>query len=218
MLVSAILTRVRDRLDDTISADYLWSDSILIDHIDDAVNELATEIPLLVKTYTVAMVEDQLEYTLDDYVVKVLSARLGDDNDLDVSPYGRMVESYPTWDSDDSSTPHTLCDDYTTGTLQVYPAPDATAAALTLTCRVWRRPTATLDDGTDTPEIPTHLHKYIVEGVVYRAYDKHDSQTYNPKKAQEFLGYWQKNIEEIKRHYLKRNFRNEVCKPLRGNL
>lgn len=85
----------------------------------------------------------------------------------------------PSWE-DETGEPRAYVPDMDTGALRPYPIPIVdTEVRLT----VVRLPLKDLKDGKDVPEIASHLHDALVDGMVAEAFMKKDSEAFDPTRA-----------------------------------
>lgn len=83
----------------------------------------------------------------------------------------------------DGATAHRpthLVEGASTGVLFLWPAP---AQAGEIRLRLQRMPRVRLEAPDDEPEIAAHLHMALVQWMLYRAFDRQDSDMYDPARA-----------------------------------
>ncbi len=179
MTEAELLAQARLYLDDQ-SEPYLWDDDELTLYLEDAEFEAAIRADLIEEssndTYcSVALVADQNEYTLDDLIYEVVRARVsGGSHYLERTSREVLDVKHFAWD-EDSGTPreYFLRDG---NKLTVYPTPTEDG---TLKLTVLRAPVS-----MDTsPEINRRHHMRLLDWVYYRAYSKHDADTYDKRLA-----------------------------------
>lgn len=181
-------TLFRQEADDANSP-YLWSDAELNDYANDAQNEACRRARLLVDSTTAAICQYTVASSgsgsyliaLDSRVLFVRRARLASRT----VPLARMFlsdieEQVPNWEAATAGQPDRYIPDYQTGYVRLY-RPSSVADTLNLT--VVRMPLTDMSADGDVPEIHTAWHRSLRFWMLYRAYSKHDAETYDEKKA-----------------------------------
>lgn len=204
MTLLEILTEFRARTTDT-SAPYLWSDAELVGYLNEAINEAAEEAWLFKDSLTAAICQKTIlaidatpSYALDSRVLRVLSARIVGQSQPLIRKFKIQMDSlYPGWESATPATPRFYLTDYSEGYITLYPKSSANA---TLAMTVMRLPKDQMSLGSmsASPEIHFRYHRDLVDGMLARAYNKEDSETLDPQKAQRHLGYWKSHLERMK--------------------
>lgn len=95
-----------------------------------------------------------------------------------------------TWETDESPIISGVITDYGEDLFRVYPIPTTgdninVVYGDTIQLSVIRTPTTRLILSTDTPELPEYMHYDLIWWCMKLAYDKRDSETYNPQRAAE---------------------------------
>lgn len=193
-LISTAATRVDD-----LAEGKLWSRDEWIEYANDAQNEACRRARLIVDSTTAAvcsitLVNGTPTYALHDSIIFIRRARLLQVSDSVALNVLRRAHSAdldrtvgPQWQEEDGQ-PRAYVPDLDGHVLRPYPTPDANTWKVALTVvRTALIPstneTYPMEDGDDTPEIRARWHLGLVNWMTYRAYSKHDSQTYNPKAA-----------------------------------
>jgi hypothetical protein len=215
MKAAELLEIARIELDD-VAAPFLWSNPEMLEYLDDGQNEAARRGRLLVDSTTTAtcqitVVSGTHTYTLDPRVIRVNRARLVD-GDLPLSVVMmRDLDCYPGWESW-SETPRIYCPDWESGKIRLVGNPSA-AGVLNMT--VVRLPLLPVNDMHDTLELRAEHQRNLRHWVIYRAYLKRDSETYNPKKAAEALALFEREFGQpqpaydelwMQQHYMTGNW------------
>lgn len=220
MTLRELITLSRNRLDDA-RPPYLWSDDELTQIINERQNELCEKCGILRDATTTAICQISVlngtsSYTLDNRIIKILSAKLGTTYTL-MEPITRdwLDVEYPGWD-DDTGTPTKFILDYI-GKIRLYPIPTANA---TLYLSVTRYPLTQLSTSLDTasPEIPWQYHTKLLEGIMSSAYTKDDSETLDFKRSQMHEMAWQRVINDIQQNESNFYYYGQVAAPLYGNI
>jgi hypothetical protein len=68
----------------------------------------------------------------------------------------------------------------------------------TLLMKVRRMPLVDLVDDTDTPEIRTHYHDFMINGVLAQMYSKQDADIIDLKKAADYEAAYKRDVDDIK--------------------
>ena len=217
-----IIARVRDKLDDAVEP-YLWSNQTLTDYLNEVLNELCRDIPIIEDaTNTMVcryplLIGDSV-VTLYPRITVVKKGRLeGQSTLLDIKTAWWMDAVYPGWENAAAGLPTILVTEGVgTGKVRLYP-PTSTDAVLWLT--VYRLQLVDLFWGTDQeyqPEIPAAYHDKLFNGILWKAYAKQDVDTLDAKKVDRHERMWLRDKEEIRRASLKTRLRPEVVTPLAG--
>ncbi len=224
MKTGQIINRVRSLIDDNVEP-YRWTDEDLVEYLNDSIEEICIELPLLTDSTNVTspnaicsipIVASTSKYSLDARVVKVLDAYF-DATDLSSTNYKMIIGSSYVLDEYESnwkayssaSPPRYIIDDIDYGCIKLVPTP---SKAGTLSMRVWRLPLTRLNITSfdNEPEINQRFHRHLIDGVISKAYLKMDSETYHPKKAMEHEQRWLNNISKFKKSYILEHSRDEV--------
>lgn len=220
--LTQLVTRYRSKLDDLVE-DYLWSNDDLTDYVNETVNELCRDIPVVEDSTTVAVCkhvlapDDQI-ITLSGRITVLKKAKLASQSDpLELRSSDYMDENYPDWENADSGTPEILVTEGVgTDTAYLYPPTDV-ADILWLT--VYRLPVTDLSwdsDQNTAPGIPSRYHDLLENGVLMRAYGKQDVDTYDEKKVKTHAALWEKDKEAVRRAVIKSRSRPKMVRPLLG--
>jgi len=170
MTVSEFLNNIRDKLADT-NDPLLWRDDELLTYLNDVLGYIYTEIPLLEKKYSFQTQKDTSSYALPD------------DFDREFSVYceNSMVYKLSMGEIENlflqGGKPRYYCiyDNY----IHLAPVPDK-AYDICL-YYVGRERDLTFDDEIT---LPRKLFPALEHGVLWRAYMKADSETFNLELAQ----------------------------------
>lgn len=196
MTLAELLEEARYRLDDaeepgtgeSPDSDSLWKTVELIRYLNEAIREAAQRSFLIVDdttedVATVDVVAGTYTYTLDPVVILVKRAVLDSLNIPLASVTERKLDKAdPDW-RNATGTPTHYYQRPADRLLGLYPNP-TTNDALTLT--VARLPLANLsiDDDTESPEIPVEYHDALLHWVYYRCFRRKDRETFNPAEAE----------------------------------
>lgn len=223
-----IVTKVRGDLDDTTGDEdsYGWSSVELTNALNESVNEMCRKLRLIEDADTAAICTHALlanghTLTLSPRITGIERVELNSTGAvLPVVEHVREMDvRFPGWKTADASVPQYLIKSgLGTGKARVYPA---TLLADTINLTVHRLPLVDLDwatDQADEPEIPSTYHDLLYPGILYRAYDKRDVDTYDPQKSAENLTKWLASIEELKSAERYRQATWKVVTPHAGNL
>jgi hypothetical protein len=81
--------------------------------------------------------------------------------------------------------------DYETGKIVLYPPPSENG---TLLMTVVRDPLAEMNDMDDEPEIAARYHRSLRFWMMFRAYSKQDTETFDPKKLADSLSMFEQEF------------------------
>ncbi|MFA5387503.1 MAG: DUF6682 family protein [Candidatus Paceibacterota bacterium] len=196
MKVGTLLDIVRRSDLDDAAQPYLWSDDDLIEYADDAQNEACRRGRLLVDSTTadtcqIAVLAGTHTYALDARVIRVNRARLsGESRPLGFRQMRKLDDLSPGWE-DWSGTPEVILPDWQEGSIRLVPSPDS---AGTLNLTVVRLPLATINDPDDAFEVRDEHLRNLRHWIVYRAFLKRDSETYDPERAAQALALFEREF------------------------
>ena len=189
MTLAELETLFRQEADDAATP-YLWSQVEVYDYANDAQNEACRRARLLVDSTTTAICNyavaaDASVVTLDARIIFIRRARMASRT----VPLARMFladmeEQLPNWEASASGTVDRYIPDYQNGKIKLY-RPSLAADTLKLT--VVRMPLVDMTATSDAPEIHASYHRNLRFWMLYRAFSKHDSETYDTKKARDYL-------------------------------
>lgn len=225
MNVNELLDELRRNIlrdtSDAISADdndFLWTDDALLLYINDAYYRFCHLTEYLQDATTpevcrVTIAANTQDYTLNDAVIRVLSAELGNlvipvhttafmHGDLQDSP------SYTRVRREDYPGIFAVVPDYEIGTLKLVGKPREEDVGTALRLRVSRYPLTrlTLDDDNAEPEIPERFHLDLLEWAAYRALRNHDADGESMAKASAHSTRFQRAVDEVKQEFKARKF------------
>ncbi len=206
MRLNDLITTAMARVDDKAEGK-LWERREWIEYANDAQNEACRRSRLLVDSTTAAVCNIDLElatetYELHDSIMFIRRARLLDADGVALSILGRrhaqdMDRCGPGWPEEVGRPSHYIpdIDDHL---FRPYPMTDEEGLTVQLT--VVRTPLIpankpyAMNEGDDVPEIRQRWHLGLVNWMMVRAYNKQDSQCYNPKAAAFFEGEFVKEF------------------------
>lgn len=187
MNVAQLIQQLRYDLDDTV-APYLWSDTELLNYLNEAEREACRRAKLLKDSQTTAICritlsdEDDL-IALDSRVLHVLRARISDQDDpLTKMRRDQLDACRPGWETETSGTPEYWLMDTDTGYIRLVPPINITSGTYYAYLHVIRLPSSDMAVG-GSPEIAARWHMSMRHWALYQAWMKQDEDTYNPQKA-----------------------------------
>ena len=178
-----LLTLFRQQIDD-VAKPYLWSDEEGDEYLDDAQNMFVrltggiSDATSALCSFDVAIGDEFAPF--DKRILKIRYAKRGDGTELKVTNFEDHSE--PGNGERLTSTPGALVGlvvgmDDNNFRLRSIPA-----VADTVSLIIKRLPLV-----LDLSEIAVHHHPHLVAWMKYRAYSKHDAETLDKNKAEEFL-------------------------------
>lgn len=180
MAISDLVAQVReDILDDTV-APYLWSDAALTRYANEAVSEACKRAPLINRSSTIAVVVGTPTYLLDSSVKQVTLVITGATQSPLTQTTTAELDAFVGvhWRDQEGTPTHFIKQAHK---LTLYPKPVATDSLLITSIN-------TPDDDFDLDDdIDSSLHHGLMYYIAYKAYLKHDADTYNPERAAEHL-------------------------------
>lgn len=227
MNLSTFATRLRKKLDDTkatIAGSYGWDNDELTDDLNETVNEICTLIPLIVDATTASICTHALlaggySLAISERVTGIQRVELASTGAIlgIVTDVHEMDALYPSWKSTTASVPQKFIKDgLGENVARVWPA---TLLADTIYLTVSRMPLADLVWATDQANvigIPEMYHDKLFDGVLARAYRKHDVDTENKRLAEAFEKKWGDRVEEIRRAHLYKGSVPHIAAPSGG--
>lgn len=196
--------RARSRLDD-ISAPYLWSNSELDDAINDTVRDAAIRANLVVQDdYPVVFTQNvdltwKAKYALPSGTLDVKSVYLASQptNTLVRSSYRRIEQQYYGRPTQVGSPYGYVLDQTQAGSgddtgifVRTVTFVSTPAVADTAMLDIIRLPVLLESDG-DVPEFDEIWHPDLVYGITGLAYLKRDTDTFDPKKSERDLTFFE---------------------------
>lgn len=178
----------RNAIQDT-EEDYLYPKEEVFLFANEAINEACRRSNLKVMTdvnnplSTIDLVPGQNTYAVSDKVYNVLAYRLKTDTKfktLPVKDFRELDQCYGDWMSKNGE-PVCVVAGLNSGKVMLYKNPTV-ADKLVMTVR--HLPETELVDDMDIPDIPSHLHSFLIYWMLFRGYSKNDSEMKNEKLAQ----------------------------------
>ncbi len=217
MNLTQLLTLTSSRLDDS-KVPYRWSDEELTAYANQRLNEICEVVPVLrdaliptIIPINIVIAKDS--YDLDPRVMYIHEVKL----DLQATPlmrvtFSEMQEFQPTWRAR-TGTPSVFLTDVESGHIVITPSPIVIDI---MRLNIVRSPLSVLDykraDECE-PEIPSTLHDLLIPGMTALAYRKADAETEDLVRSKTDEEEWLRNLERIKRFYLKFNYSNYTAVP-----
>jgi len=214
MLLTELISVLRNQYLDDVAEPYLWSDAELIRYIAQAQNEACERAHLLVDQSTPAICQIPVQvgvtgYLLSDKVLLVKGAAFGTSADqsyaLTQTTRSRLDQTHPGWRNHTGNPRYYICED--NGEITIIPASLGTTGTNGTTStsgtsgtaflQVARYPlndlslastagTGTAGLGVTYPEIPAQYHLKMLSWAVRLAFLKNDSETFNLAKAEKY--------------------------------
>lgn len=184
------LTQKAREISDDLARPYKWSDDEWRDHANATERDAARRALLLMDVETSSVCSYDVSsgealITLDPRVVSVRRIRLvGQARPLALHSWREVEEMNANWDLA-TGAPVVAIPDWKTDCLRLSPIPTANDTAL---AAVFRLPLADMVGDGDTPEINARYHLDLVNGMLARAYGKHEADCFNPQAATFYAG------------------------------
>lgn len=169
-------------------SDMLCSDELLTIYANEAQDEACRRAQLLRDAMsplcTVAYAVGDAAIALDARIVQVLRAFV-DGWPVDVLGEQQMNAFMPTWMAASAPAPRptALVAGVTDGYLHLWPVPSQTGQIKLQVQRLPLKPMRLETADTDRPEIRPELHRSLVHWMLYRAYNRGDTELFNDGKA-----------------------------------
>ena len=178
----SLRNRLREAYLDDMAAPYLWSTELLNQLIEEAQQEAVIRSKFLTSRLTVAVTAGMGEYTMPDNVIGVERVKPDGLRPLSRTSIEELDET-GRWE-DRSGTPDYYCFEAKPlggdGILTLYPKPTSDGS---MSIRVNLLPEPMVDDDSE-PDLPSHLHLYLLDWAAFRAYTLRDSDTNDEQRAQ----------------------------------
>ena len=214
MLLTELISVLRNQYLDDVAEPYLWSDPELVSYISQAQNEACERANLIIDESTPSICQFPIQvgvigYSLSDKVLLVKRASFGTSAHhaytLVQQTRSRLDHTHPGWGRRPGQPMAYLCED--NGEIAIIPSAMGTTGtdgitstsgtAGTAFLQVSRYPlndlslASTAGNGTaglgiTYPEIPSQYHLKMLSWAVRLAFLKNDSETFNLAKAQAF--------------------------------
>lgn len=189
MTLGELKTLFRTLAQDAIKP-YLWSDLELTGHANEGEIEACRRAHLLVDSTSEAAQASvslgESTVLLDARLLFIRRARLQSCTvPLLLRVARTMDDQVPGWENALPSNPVVLIPDLGTGLAQLYPPP---AKDDTLKLTIVREPLNEMVADADRPEIPRRYHRALVDWMLYRAYQKTDTETLDRERSNDALG------------------------------
>lgn len=169
-------------------SDLLCSDELLTIYANEAQDEACRRAQLLRDAMsplcTVAYAAGDVAIALDARIVQVLHAFV-DGRPVDVLGEQQMNAFMPAWlaASESAPRPTVLVAGVTDGHLHLWPVPSQAGQIKLQVQRLPLKPMRVETADTDRPEIRPELHRSLVHWMLYRAYNRGDTELFNDGKA-----------------------------------
>lgn len=191
MKVYNILVRIRNKLADTIQP-FLWSDNELLDYINDTLNFIFSEIETLEFEYTIKTVANTKSYTLPSDFDRELSIYC-DDIKLAKIPLGEL-NSLP--EGTGKPVYYAIFDNK----IHFNPIPDKEYDVYLYYIRR-ASPSITADDELN---LPLYMISALEYGILWKAYMKEDSETFDFKLAQYYYNLFISAVSFFRARYVRK--------------
>lgn len=219
--LGAFVTEWRNRLGDALTP-YLWSNDEIVGYLNDALAELSLEVPLIEDSSSsicsFSLAADQETVAISPRVTAIHSARLGSGGlPLRIMSVHELDAEQYNWRDQDSGTPLVFAFNPSgDGTGFIYPP---TEDEDTLYLVVNRLPISDLTwdgDQNTVIGIPSRFHRLLIDGVLYRAYQKNDTDTEDKGRSKMHFDLWEKSKETIRRSIVKYRYTDKTASPKEG--
>ena len=202
MLLSEIRQKVRNMLDDNAKRDTqrYWPNTDIDEYINACIEEMCERTQCVTDSLTdsvclITLVANQRHYTLSSAVLDIQTVQ---PSWQDAPLTQQSVATVSAGWLSDVGLPTSYLLDYSDGKLSLTSAPTAVTTE-TLRLSVTRLPVSELVAAGDEPDIPRQHHRKLFNGVLGLAYDKQDSELYNPAKAKGHRDRWENDLSTIVR-------------------
>ncbi|MBG4448722.1 hypothetical protein I4948_05550 [Pseudomonas aeruginosa] len=173
--------RLRSAFLDDMAEPYLWADDLLNQLIDESQQEAVIRSRMLAATIDLPLVAGQGSYPLPAGTLDITRMRIPGAPSLSRTSVDELDES-GSWEQRQGRPTHyafTSVQFAGDGALVVYPAPAGAAVAKVA---IQRLP-APLADENGEPELPGHMHLFLLDWAAHRAFSLRDSDAEDEARA-----------------------------------
>lgn len=216
MILRDIINLVRVQLDDTIGeAKRLWSDADLTSYANVIQDKLAEECHLITDSVTASDADNvpvcvipvetgNAIYPVHGKILQIMRVRYdGQTNPLLRVPSAILDATFPEWQTR-TGLPSAYVLDMNAKTLTLDRVPE-TFSNLRLTVKRLPLTPLVATNLKASPEIPDAYHVKMLNGMLYMAYSKQDADTFDGKRAADYMTRFQLDLEDIRRDELRRH-------------
>lgn len=202
MLLSEIRQKVRNMLDDNAKRDThrYWTNAEIDEYINACIEEMCERTQCVTDSLTdsvclITLVANQRHYPLNSAILDIKTVQPSWQD----TPLARqsVATAAAGWLSD-VGLPNAYLLNYSDGYISLTSAP-STVTTETLRLSTARLPISELVAEGNEPDIPRQYHRKLFNGVLGLAYDKQDSELYNPAKAKGHRERWDNDLSTIVR-------------------
>jgi len=191
MLISELITTVRNDYLYDVLFPYLWSDESLLRYFTEAERQACSRANLIYDDTTTAytritLVAGQASYALSPKIT-VVENILFNGAYITKKTKEDMDVLSPSWRSDTGMTGNTVYAVISGRQLRVSPVPNAADAGSYLYLETYRLPALAITDSSQEPEIPAENHRDLIWWVLHECYKKRDAEAYNPEQSEYYL-------------------------------
>ena len=205
-----LISKFRTEMDDVVQP-YLWTDDEIIDYFDEAQTEFAMRTEIFKERLSgIAVTASNPYFNLPDGLIRIRRARLASAstplritnfNEMDQltssDDYGRLISNWET----EVGVPQFVIFDDTEAQGRLSPIP---AADDTIELSYSRLPIKNLTATSQTTELTDRRHqRTLLTYARARAYNKHDSDMYDPRMSQGLLQQFTNEAEMYRSESLK---------------
>ncbi len=185
MKLKDIEAEFRHLVDDEVKQKYLWSPAEVRRYANDALIDAVERGELIEDETTpdvckITVKADKATYDLHGSILRVLRAKLDSQGrPLQITDRNVLDRRHAQWDTA-SGTPWAAIDQTDKIRLVWIPKLDDMLRLI-----VKRLPLCEMKNPDDEPSIHRRFHDRLLDGMLMRAYQKRDTETYNPGKSKE---------------------------------
>lgn len=198
-----MLTELRGIIDDSLARS-AWSDALLLGWMAEGQDKFCEDTGFIVdlRSHKITLTENISIYDVPERVIEVFDIYNGTQK-LHRLPNNRVFVNTPMTDTPPVGPPQCWRPDIETGSIIIYPAPNAVFDGVELGLHVQRYSFVPLDAAAPEtyPEIPTRFHRACVEWAAFKALNNHDAEAQDPIKAAEHLGFYRTYVKDGKRAF-----------------
>lgn len=191
MLVSDLITVVREDYLDDRGPEYGWNNASLLRKFTEAERQACNRANLLYDDLTTSIVKltlvsGQASYSFSSKITAI-------ENIIFAGKYitkatkEELDATNPTWRTDTGMAGKNVYAVLSGRTIRLTPIPDADDAGELISLEVYRLPLLDIEETDQEPEIPSENHRDLVYWVLHECYKKQDLDSFNQEKSDYYL-------------------------------
>jgi len=203
--VDELVTKFRRDMEDTVEP-YLWADEEILEYLEEAQDEFIYITNGISAEVTLSFSADDSTVMMPEYITRIRSAENASNapmtlynweewSDASVDDDYSVSGINDQWRLRTAPVPTKLITDVETGTIRLYPIPEEDGNVI---LQVYRLPIISVVDDEEMEVTGRKQQRVILIKVRSLAYDKQDSQTYNPQQSDALNSMFEERADKYK--------------------